>query len=146
MMLLIACMPDGRPETLSAYAMTLKIIDDWMIIGGAYGCVITGAVYGTFTNWGFFRHRWIVVKWVMTLLMILSGTFCMGPYVNGNAALGADKALYALPDGIFWQNIDQIVPWGILQLAMLATVIAISVLKPWKKKSARQQPIDGKDK
>ncbi len=31
----------------------MKFLDDWMLIGGAYGILLTGIVYGLFTSLGF---------------------------------------------------------------------------------------------
>ena len=56
-------------------AQVLKVIDDYLIIVGAVGCVLTGILYGLFTNWGFFRHRWITIKWLLTVLMVAMGIF-----------------------------------------------------------------------
>lgn len=132
MMLLIACMPEDGANEIHAYTTALKHIDDWLIIGGANGCVLTGLIYGICTKWGFFRHRWIVLKWVLTIFMMASGTFIMGPLVNGNAAHPADLAFYLAPDGEFGQSITTIVRWGLLQISLLIIVFAISVIKPRK--------------
>ena len=40
----------------------LLLIDNWLIITGAMTSLVIGIVYGVFTNWGFFKQRWIVVK------------------------------------------------------------------------------------
>ena len=40
----------------------LLVVDNWLIITGAMTSLVIGMVYGIFTNWGFFKHRWIIVK------------------------------------------------------------------------------------
>ena len=74
------------------------------------------------TNWGFFRHRWITAKWVLTVLMVASGTFLMGPCVNSNV-LTTDTIVYQ-------QNVEQTILWGWVQIAMLAVTVILSVWKP----------------
>lgn len=59
-------------------AEVLEAIDMQLLVPGAVGCLFTGIVYGVWTNFGFFKHRWLTVKWVLTIFMILLGTFCMG--------------------------------------------------------------------
>lgn len=130
MMLLLAYLPEDYADGRYAYSLALKQIDDWLIIGGANGCVLTGLIYGVWTKWGFFRHRWITVKWLLTAFMVLTGTFIMGPCVNGNAAQGNDLAFYL--DSDFARNITTIVQWGILQIGLLLIVFAISIVKPWQ--------------
>lgn len=134
MLLLMGTLPQESHE-LYMKSVALKKIDDWLIITGASGCVITGLVYGIGTKWGFFRQRWITVKWVLTIFMVGTGTFLMGPCVNGNVYNVNDIAKYTLDNTTFWHNVDQIVFWGIIQIIVLFFTVAISVYKPWKKKN-----------
>ena len=46
---------------------SMKFIDDFIIIPGALGSLLTGLLYSLFTNWGFFKHNWITVKWVTNI-------------------------------------------------------------------------------
>lgn len=112
----------------------LQIVDDWIIIPGAIGCLLTGIVYGIWTNWGFFKHRWITVKWVLTVAQILFGTFFLGTWLNGNVELANQLRDAALSDHKFIYNTQMISVWGLVQLALLLLYIVISVYKPWKKK------------
>ena len=76
----------GNLDAAGMYWMAeiLEAIDMKILVPGAVGCLLTGIVYGLFTTWGFFKHRWLTVKWVLTLFMILFGTFYMGPLVKEN--------------------------------------------------------------
>ncbi|MBO4984913.1 MAG: hypothetical protein J6C87_04635 [Bacteroides sp.] len=134
MMVLLFHMPEENASEMYATSMALKLIDDYPIILGANGCLLTGLLYGIFTKWGFFRHRWLILKWIFTLFMILSGTFIMGPCVNGNAAHATDLAFYLSPESDFWPNLTTILHWGLLQNILLLITIIVSVFKPWKKK------------
>ena len=69
-------------------AEILEAIDMQILVPGAVGCLLTGIVYGFFTKWGFFKHRWITVKWILTIFMISVGTFCMGPLIEENVVIG----------------------------------------------------------
>lgn len=126
-LLLRSAIVGDAPEVLHQLAISLAIVDDWAIIPGAMGCLFTGLVYGIWSNWGFFRHRWITVKWVLTIFMILFGTFYMGPRVSANVENFNDTVTY-------WQNLADNFVAGIIQLTMLLLVVIISVYKPWKKK------------
>ncbi len=81
-------------------AEILEAIDMKILVPGAVGCLLTGIVYGIFTNWGFFKHRWLTVKWVLTLFMILFGTFYMGPLVKENVLIG--KAI--IEGTVMWRS------------------------------------------
>jgi dethiobiotin synthetase len=36
----------------------------------ALATLIEGIVYSFFTNWGFTKHRWILWKWLMTVVLV----------------------------------------------------------------------------
>jgi len=39
-------------------------------------------VYSIFTNWGWFKHKWITVKWCINAFGMVLGTFWLGQWVN----------------------------------------------------------------
>ena len=125
------------PETgdeLYMRSLMLKIIDDFLIIPGAILVALTGVIYGAWTNWGFFKHRWLTVKWIMTILQAVIGTFVLGPCINGNVIIADQLRDTALTDPAFLQNLDTTMTWGIGQTVCVLLYIIISVQKPWKKK------------
>lgn len=113
-------------------SLSLMLVDDWLIIPGAMGCLFTGLIYGIWTLWGFFKHRWLTVKWVLTVAMILLGTFLMGPWVDGNVYAVQDIPDYTPDNTVFFHNVSQTILWGSIQLVLLLAVVVISVFKPWK--------------
>lgn len=137
MLLLLSGVHPAESHEMYMRSLSLKMIDDWLIIVGANGCIITGLIYGIWTKWGFFKHRWITVKWGLTLFMVLSGTFAMGPCVNGNVYSPDEIALYTSDNEVFWNNISQTIVWGILQTVLLIATMVISVYKPWKGKTKK---------
>lgn len=115
-------------------AEILEAIDMKILVPGAVGCLFTGIVYGAYTNWGFFKYRWLTVKWVLTAFMILFGTFYMGPLVKENVVIGR-----AIMDGggdamQYAANVMSSAWAGLLQMVLLTFVTIISVYKPWKRK------------
>jgi hypothetical protein len=111
----------------------LQIIDDYFIICGAMGALITGLIYGIWTNWGFFKHRWIVFKWIMIVLQILFGAFVLGPRVNDNVVIADQLRNAALTNPVFINNLQITQIFGTIQTILLLIVIVVSVQKPWKK-------------
>lgn len=121
------------PEHQYAILASVKAIDDFVIIGGAIGCLLTGLVYSLMTPWGFFKFRWVTVKWVSTVLMILFGTFFLGPWLNEMAAISAKEYSLALmnPKYLYDEKMNMI--WGTVQFGINIFLVIISVIKPWKK-------------
>jgi len=117
-----------------AKSYSLKLIDDYLIIPGAIGSMLTGLVYGIWTNWGFFKNNWITVKWILTVILVLFGTFAMGPWVNGNVYDIQDIIKYTTDNREYYHNISQTKLYGSIQILFLIFVVVISVIKPWKSK------------
>jgi len=111
-----------------------EALDYCVLIPGAVGTVITGAIYGLFSNWGFFRHRWLTVKWIMSIAIILIGTFFFHPYsLNMIAELEAGGKNATLTSDVITSG-TSVLYWCGLQAIALILLIPISVFKPWKKK------------
>ncbi|MEH7526469.1 DUF2269 domain-containing protein, partial [Bacillus sp. JJ1503] len=51
------------------------IISDNIVRWGAIGTLLVGFTYGFFTNWGFFKHRWVGVKFVLYIIQTIVGIF-----------------------------------------------------------------------
>lgn len=113
----------------------IQIIDDFLIIPGALASFLIGIIYGIWTNWGFFKHKWITVKWILTIAQILFGTFVLGPWVNENVEIASGLRDMAMNDSTLLHNIEMSKIWGTTQVVILVlTFIVISVQKPWKAK------------
>jgi uncharacterized membrane protein len=128
--------PESGDE-LYMRSRVLQIVDDYFIICGALGSLITGLIYSIWTNWGFFKHHWITVKWIMTILQIAFGTFVLGPCINGNIIIADQLRDTALTDPVFLENIRTIQIGGTIQTVLLFLYIIISVQKPWRRKQEK---------
>jgi hypothetical protein len=126
--------PNGTGGMLHGIDTSMKFVDDWLIIPGAFGCLITGLLYSLLTNWGFFRHGWITLKWTITVGGILFGTFFLGPWLNALAPASLELGLDALHNPAYLHNKTMNSIWGPVQVGTLVFAVAISVLKPWKAK------------
>lgn len=131
----------GKPETgdeLYMFSRMLQIIDDYLIIPGAMGNILIGIVYGIWTKWGFFKYRWLTVKWILTIVQVLFGTFVLGPWINGNVELAQTLGRDVLSGSDYFHNLEMTRIWGTVQTTILLSFIVISVLKPWKRKQIGQ--------
>ena len=116
----------------------IQLIDDCLIIPGALASFFIGIVYGIWTNWGFFKHRWITVKWVVTIAQILFGTFVLGPWVNETVDIANELRDAAMTDATLLHNIEMSQTYGTIQVIILVVAfLVVSVLKPWKKKKSK---------
>lgn len=130
-----------EPQTGDELYMQLSTIEfiDWaMVIPGALITVfVVGVVYGLFTNWGFFKHRWLSVKWILSVAVILIGSFYFSPHLEQALELAdqlRDEAL-THPDVI--SHMQKAFCSAVLVCAMQLSMVLISVFKPWKKVKAK---------
>lgn len=118
-------------DELWAVNASIKLIDDFLIIPAAFGCLVTGIMFSWLTNWGFFKFNWIIVKYIINIAAILFGTFFLGPWVNGIEAISNVERLSALQNITYLHYGKLNLYFGSLQAFILIVAVFISVFKPW---------------
>jgi len=103
-----------------------------VVIPGAFGCLITGLIYSTFSNWGFFKHGWMIFKWIVTVAAILFGTFYLGPWETNMMEISGELGMASLDDATYLHNQKMNLLFGCLQCLLLIVTVFVSVFKPWK--------------
>ena len=121
-------------DEIWAVNASIKLIDDFIIIPAAFGCLITGILFSWLTNWGFVKFNWVIVKYVINIVAILFGTFYLGPWVNGMEAISAVERMAALQNPIYINSVKMSGYFGALQAFTLIVAVFISVFKPWGKR------------
>lgn len=132
---------DGK--MLYGIDVSMKFVDDFIIIPGAFGSFLSGLAYSLFTPWGFFKHRWITVKWIINVGGILFGTFWLGPWLNGMPPISAELGMSALQDPAYIHNKTMGLSFGLVQVGSLVLALFLSTLKPWKKKGGMRNAESG---
>lgn len=99
---------------------------------GAFGSFFTGLAYSLCTNRGFFRHRWVIIKWASTVALIFFGTWYLGPWSVEMLELAQDLGLAALAAPDFLALRSGHLSFLIVNLAVFILLIAVSVFKPWE--------------
>lgn len=129
-------------DELWAFNASIKLIDDFIIIPSAMGCLITGILFSWLTNWGFFKFHWIIVKYVITVGAILFGTFYLGTWVNGMEAISNVERLSALKNSTYVQYAKLNFYFGSMQAILLVVAAFISVFKPWGKRGGSKKKLN----
>lgn len=122
-------------QELYGIICTLKYIDDFIIIPGAIGLLITGILYSLKTQWGWFRHRWITVKWIICVYGVVFGTYPLGPWLNETVPIAKVEGLNAFTNPVFLHNRTMLMVFGTFQAATIVFAVFASALKPWKRKA-----------
>ncbi len=117
--------------------VALKLIDDWVVIPSATGSLLSGLLISWLTPWGFFKWRWVTVKWVITVTVALFGGFCLGPWLNGMEEMAAAAPQLVLQNPAFLSSRQLMMVSVGPMLVLLLFMVFISVLKPWKKATTK---------
>lgn len=117
-------------DELFARDLCMGVIDDFVIVPGALGCVLTGFVFGMWTKTGFVRQRWVVLKWVLTLSVITFGGLFVVPWLHRVAELSGELRMAALADPEYLRGrfIGLCAAMG--YVALLAALVTLSVYRP----------------
>ncbi|MGW8725650.1 DUF2269 domain-containing protein [Streptomyces sp. NPDC055808] len=105
------------PSMTEASYRAMKVFGDWLVLPIAVLTLVTGVVLSLGTRWGLARHRWVWIKFWLTLVTLCLSAFLLRPEINGAVAAGVpDTSLVAAP---------------VVSSSAYFFMTAISVLKPW---------------
>ncbi len=119
-------------DELYMYNVMYHFIDMFLLTPAAILTLVTGLIYSIFTKWGFFKHGWLVYKWLATLFIIITGTFYLGPMVTKLLGIVDIKRLDALQDQYYLQGETIGLYAAIINSLLLIIAVVVSVYKPWK--------------
>jgi hypothetical protein len=125
--LAIAGLESQDAQMVRAAYLSMELIGWNVIVPLALATVVTGLVQSLGTEWGLFRHYWIAVKFVMTVVAVLILLRHM-PNVSRIARLAAETSFSA--DVFAKERIALIIHAAGGLLVLLAATV-LSVFKPW---------------
>ena len=109
---------------------SFNIISDNVVKLGAQGTILLGAVYGFFTKWGFIKHKWLALKWILFIAQTFIGILVVDKLMMANLTLLETEKVLALSDPIFIHNHFLRLYVVIAQIGLTLFALVLSVLKP----------------
>lgn len=79
----------GSPDMAGVAHPAMKIFGYWLVLPVALVSLVSGLVLSLGTAWGLARHRWVHVKFWLTLITVLLSVFSLRPRFNCLAAEAA---------------------------------------------------------
>ena len=136
LVLLSACLSPFDPELYAILAPLAQQIFQYTIGTAAIIIIIEAFVYGCVTHWGFFKHTWVTLKWILLVLLCLSiGIGFFGQLFGLTSKINTPGYIPASGDG------NMLMLYTVLQVVVIMVMIIISVLKPWPKKAKQENAI-----
>lgn len=120
-------------EALYGRDICLKIIDQYVVTAGALGCLISGIVFALTSTWGFFKFKWVIIKWVVNVGFIIFGYLFYMPWLEHMSELSgnAREMILQTPEYLSSQMLNEVTAFAIF--GCLVLVVWISIFKPWGK-------------
>jgi len=121
---------------------TFNILSDNVVKIGAQGTILLGAIYGFFTKWGFIKHKWLAVKWILFIMQTFVGILIVDKLMVANTVLLETEKVLALSNPLFLHNHYLRLYVVITQIGLTLFALILSVLKPGRsKRFSEVQPI-----
>ena len=125
--LVVAAMTAPDPQTLRAAWIAMEVIGWFAIVPLALASLLTGLVMALGTRWGLFRHYWVLISFVLTILAnaILLGNMQAVSFFARMAAETEGADLGRLRDGLP----SELLHAGV-GLLLLLVIQALNIYKP----------------
>ncbi|MFE0251179.1 DUF2269 family protein [Streptomyces sp. NPDC059010] len=121
--LAITAATTGSAVIVEASVRSMKLFADWLLLPVAFLTLVSGLVLSLGTQWGLARHRWVYIKFWLTLATTAATTFALRPGLG--TTVGAVAAGGPLPDA------TDLMMGPIVSLSAYVFMTVISILKPW---------------
>jgi len=116
---------------LYAVDHAIGVIDNMVVVPAAWLSLITGLFESWFTSWGFFKFRWVTVKWILTVAVMIYAPLFISRWDRGVQAISRVEGLQALFNPTYIEYRSLYAWSGLALIAILAFMSVISTLKPW---------------
>lgn len=112
----------------------IYFIDMSILVPSAVVCLLTGWAYSHLTKWGYFKHGWLIFKWVITVLIIVLGTIFSEPWIAETVKISEELGLGAVDNTDYQWYLNSHTILGVCMTCTLIVAVFISVFKPSKSK------------
>jgi len=113
-------------------------ISDNVVKIGAQGTILLGAIYGFFTKWGFIKHKWLAVKWILFIAQTFIGILVVDELMVANLALLETEKVLALNNPTFLHHHYLRLYVVVAQIGLTLLALVLSVLKPGRSRAIPQ--------
>ncbi|ROP41054.1 DUF2269 domain-containing protein [Saccharothrix texasensis] len=114
-MLVLAVAAFDAPQLYQA----MELLGDLVVLPLALSALVTGVVLSLGTRWGLVKHRWVLVKFVLTVVAVVATTFSLR------------SGLHEAADGVVGTAGGDVLAAACVSSVLYAVNTALSVFKPW---------------
>ena len=140
LVLTITGVTSDNPTTQHAVYQVMGILGDTLFIPVSVTAFVTGTLLGLFTSWGLFQHRWVAVKFWLTLIAVVLTPLSLLPGIHDAAA----TVSHTPPDQLADVDASGGIAAACVSLTMYTTSVVLSIFKPWGRTTLGRQKTAGK--
>lgn len=134
----ITTVTSGDVQALRAAYIGMGLITTWAIVPLAFAAFVTGIIMSLGTKWGLFRHYWVIVTLVLTVLATIVLLIQL-PLISHRADVAADPA--TADEQL--RDLGNLLLHSIGGIVVLLVITVLNVYKPrgltkygWRKQNA----------
>ncbi|SHF30567.1 hypothetical protein SAMN05444392_11453 [Seinonella peptonophila] len=116
-----------------------KYSDWFLIIPGAFGCIITGVWLAVRTHWGLMNYYWVIAKTVGNVLSIAFGSYWMRVWYGKTIEFTKNGHFDFFHNAVYLESRQGLIYGSIGAILFLGYLVAISKFKPWGKRKKQKQ-------
>jgi hypothetical protein len=114
-------------QVIRSCYIVMEMVTLFVIVPASFAAFSTGVIQGIGTPWGLFRHYWIIVKLVFTVIATVVLLLHLQPIsILGNQAATSSALLHDSKSLRI-----QVLADGAAAVLLLMAITAISIYKPW---------------
>jgi hypothetical protein len=121
----VAAATSQDARTLRAAYLAMELIVRYVIVPLAFASLVTGLVMSLGTKWGLFRHYWVLISLLLTIIatvVLLVETQTIGYF--------ADAAAYPTTSGDDLRALGNTLVHSVGGTVVLLVILALNVYKP----------------
>lgn len=113
--------------------MNIHLLDESLIKYPALSVFITGILLSVWTQWGLFKHYWVLIKFTLTILMIIFAILNLSDWLNILIETAQNHGLIAFQLEVFQYTGWRLLIATIFNIAAMLFMTIITYLKPFGK-------------
>jgi len=120
---------------LSEVDYIIYILNNNVTIYSVYGTIVTTLIFALYTNWGFIKYHWVIIKWALLILLAIVFIWMFIPTINGMASL-SDAGLHQSDTNIEYLSLlSNAVKYNVIVFVIYITLYFVSTIKPFGKRN-----------
>lgn len=117
-------------ESLTYLFTLMEFLDIYFIACGAMATVVIGVIYAVFTNWGLIKTRWVAIKWLLSWVIIITGSVFYSPFVGQMQEMVKMQGLAVIETAVYQGIYHNLGILLISHMILMITMVLLSTIRP----------------